>query len=688
MLPHTYNPLLVVCSLFVAVLAAYAAFDMAGRIASAKGRMTLWWLLGGACAMGLGIWSTHFVGMQAFTLPIPLGYDPLITIASLFIAIAVSAFALFLVCQDALPIPRLIVGAVMMGLAIAGMHYTGMAGMRMRPAIEYDPALAVLSVTLAIVASGAALSLAFRLRGRTSMMLFRRSSASLVVGVAFVSIHFAGMAAARFPMGSVCGAAHDGANHGWLAFVTMVVAIAVIAIALTISVFDLRMEASTAALATSLAAANKKLAHLALHDSLTELPNRVLLENRLEELVRSAKHADDRFTLMFMDLDGFKAVNDAFGHRVGDQLLIDVATRIRARLRPPDTIARVGGDEFVLLSFLKHATAAADLAAALTKAIQTPFLVESHEVEISVSIGIALFPDDGASQEELLRNADLAMYHAKAPGGGGYRFFEGSMEANSYEQMQLTHELHSALQRGEMILHYQPKFRAPNGPAVGAEALLRWNHPVHGLLAPERFIPLAEKTGIIVSIGAWVLDESCRQLKAWHDSGYTGWSIAVNLSPMQFAHEGLAKAVRDALHRHDLPAECLILEVTESTAMRDVELSLTVLQELRRTGVQIAIDDFGTGYSSLLYLKRLPATELKIDRGFVRQLADGTEDAAIISAIVALGKALNLRIVAEGVETASQQTYLTRLGCDTLQGVLLGRPMIADAFLAAAVCTE
>ncbi|SAL01270.1 diguanylate cyclase/phosphodiesterase [Caballeronia pedi] len=688
MLPHTYNPLLVVCSLVVAVLTAYTAFDAAGRIASAKGRIVPWWLLGGACAMGLGIWSTHFIGMQSFDLPIALGYDPLITVASLLLAIAASTFALWLVGQDVLPTPRLMVGAVLMGLAITGMHYIGMAAMRMRPAIDYDPALATMSVTIAIIASGAALWLAFRLRGRTSVMLFRRSSASLAMGVAFVSIHYAGMAAARFPIGSVCGAAHTGANHGWLALVTMIVALAVIAIALTISVFDLRMEARTAALGASLVAANNKLAHLALHDSLTELPNRALLENRLEELIRNSMHAGERFTLMFLDLDSFKAVNDVFGHRVGDRLLIDVATRIRAGLRPHDTVARVGGDEFVLLSLIKDAAAAANLATVLIRAIQTPFVVEGHEVEISVSVGIAIFPDDGASQEELLSNADTAMYHAKALGSGEYCFFEASMEAGSYEQMQIAHELHSALQRGQMILHYQPKFWAPNGPAVGAEALLRWDHPVLGLMAPERFIPLAERTGMIVQIGAWVLDESCRQLKAWHDSGHTAWSIAVNLSPMQFAHEGLTRAVLDALHRHNLPADSLILEVAESTAMRDVELSLTVLRKLRRTGVQIAIDDFGTGYSSLLYLKRLPATELKIDRGFVRQLADDTEDAAIISAIIALGKALNLRIVAEGVETAAQQMYLTRLGCDMLQGFLLGRPVIGDAFLAAVVSTE
>ncbi|MEZ2350048.1 putative bifunctional diguanylate cyclase/phosphodiesterase [Caballeronia sp. RCC_10] len=682
MLANTYNPLLVVCSLLVAMLAAYTALDMAGRIALAEGRAARYWMIGGACAMGLGIWSMHFIGMLAFNLPIALGYDPAITLLSLLIAIAASMFALWLVGQKTLPLSRLIVGALLMGPAIAGMHYTGMAAMRMRPGIEYEPALVVLSVTIAIVASGAALWIAFRLR-QASGRLFLRGIASLVMGVAIVGMHYTGMAAAHFPPGSICDAARDGSDPAWLALVVILVTLAVIAIALIISVLDLRMEARTAVLAASLAEANKELAFLALHDSLTGLPNRVLLEDRLEQLVRGARHTKGRFTLMFMDLDSFKAVNDALGHRVGDKLLVDVSRRLRDALRSHDTIARVGGDEFVLLSDVGDATGAAAVAQALARAIEAPFQVEGHDVRISLSIGIAIYPDNGADQEELLSNADAAMYHAKALGSGSCCFFEPSMQADVYEQMQLAHELRSALTAGEMVLHFQPKFAALSGAAVGAEALLRWNHPVRGLLSPDRFIALAEKTGAIVPIGMWVLDESCRQLKLWHCAGHVDWSIAVNLSPLQFIDDGLVQAVQDVLRRHDLPAHSLILEVTESTAMRDVDVSLAVLQQLRHTGVQIAIDDFGTGYSSLLYLKRLPATELKIDRGFVGQLSHGTEDAAIVSAVVALGRTLNLRIVAEGVETRQQRKHLTEVGCDILQGYLLGRPMPANLFVEA-----
>jgi diguanylate cyclase len=684
MLASSYNPFLVICSVLVAILASYTALHMAGRIASVQGRAAHWWLLGGACAMGLGIWSMHFVGMLAFSLPITIGYDPLITGVSLLIAVAVSAFALWVVAQKELPVSRLVFGSMLMGPAIAGMHYAGMAAMRMSPGIDYDMRLGTLSVAIAIVASGAALWIAFHLRKPSSGVFLLRGIASLVMGVAIVGMHYTGMAAARFPMGSICLAADEGVNTGWLAFVVIVVTLAVMAIALIISVLDFRMEARTAVLATSLAEANEELAHQARHDSLTQLPNRMLLEDRFAQLVRTTP----RFFLMFMDLDGFKAVNDAFGHHVGDQLLVEVSRRIRAIVRAHDTVARVGGDEFVLLLAIGNSEEAAHIAALLTKSIERPVRVGDRDIQVSASIGIATYPEHGRTQSELLSNADTATYRAKSSGRNGFCFFDPSMHADTYQQMQLVQELHVGLTRGELMLHYQPKFDAITGAPVGAEALLRWIHPVHGLLPPNRFIPIAEKSGLIVAIGEWVLNEACRQAHAWLDAGLGDWSIAVNLSAAQFAHSGLAQTVRDTLARHRLDAHHLILEITESTAMNDVEASLSVMQQLREAGVQIAIDDFGTGYSSLLYLKRFPANELKIDRGFVRDLARNTEDAAIVSAIIALGRTLNLRIVAEGVETPDQQTFLTKLGCDVLQGFLLGRPMPAEAFVKAVAATR
>ncbi|KHK53781.1 membrane protein [Ralstonia sp. A12] len=678
MLASSYNPLLVLLSLFVAILASYTALDMAGRVVTAQGRAAFWWLIGGASAMGLGIWSMHFVGMLAFSLPIPLGYDVSITLGSLAIAIASSAFALWLVSRRELPWLRLVGGALLMGSGVAGMHYAGMAALRMTPGIQYDPAIFALSVGVAVLASGVALWIAFRLRQQSQRVRALRAGSAVVMGVAIVGMHYTGMAAAAFPFGSVCGAAHTGASAEWLALVIIIVTLAVLAIALIISVLDLRMEARTAVLAHSLAEANQELAYLALHDNLTKLSNRLLLEDRLNQAIRTADREKRHFALMFMDLDGFKAINDVYGHHVGDLLLIDVAQRIVARVRQQDTVARVGGDEFVVLAYVDDPQDAGTLADALLEVVREPFMAGGHELRVSTSIGISMYPGDGGNQHDLLTNADAAMYHAKGLGRNAYCFFEPSMNANVHKQLQLVQDLRLAIDRNELVLHYQPKFHAPNGPILGVEALVRWQHPVRGLVSADEFIPLAEKTGLIVPLGAWVLNEACRQMAQWHSEGHTTWSVAVNLSALQFAHAALIDTVRDALARHALDAHCLMLEITESTAMRDADASLHILQQLDAMGVRISIDDFGTGYSSLLYLKRLPASELKIDRGFVRDLAHDTEDAAIVSAIVALGQTLNLRIVAEGVETAEQQAFLTRLGCDSLQGYLLGRPMTAE----------
>jgi diguanylate cyclase len=678
MLAGSYNSLLVLFSLLVAILASYTGLDMAGRISTSQGRAAFGWLVGGACAMGMGIWSMHFVGMLAFSLPISLGYDPSITVLSLLIAIASSAFALWLVGQNELPVSRLICGAVLMGAGVVGMHYTGMAALRMTPGIRYIPSLFILSVIIAILASGVALWIAFHLRRHSPLVRPMRAGAAVVMGLAIVAMHYTGMAAAQFPLGSVCGAAHEGVSAGWLALVIIIATLAVLAIALIISVLDVRLEARTAILAVSLAEANQELTYLALHDALTKLPNRVLLEDRLDRAIQSADREHGRFALMFMDLDGFKAVNDACGHHVGDLLLVEVAQRIGVNVRSQDTIARVGGDEFVLLAEVAEPADAATLAEKVLAAIREPFQLAGRELRVSTSIGIAMFPGNGFDQADLLINADAAMYHAKALGRNTYCFFEASMNANVHEQLQLVQDLLAAVDRGQLVLHYQPKFIAPNGPVIGVEALVRWLHPTRGLIPPDQFIPLAEKTGLILPIGEWVLDEACRQIAAWRNTGLQDLTMAVNLSALQFRHASLIRTVRETLERHVLEASCLILEITESTAMHDADASLRILEQLHDMGVRISIDDFGTGYSSLLYLKRLPASELKIDRGFIRDLARDTEDAAIVSAIVALGQTLNLNIVAEGVETQAQQEFLTRLGCDSLQGFLLGHPMSAD----------
>ncbi|KEY88098.1 EAL domain-containing protein [Pseudomonas sp. 17391] len=681
MLTGSYSSSLVLISLCVAILASYTALDLTGRIATAKGRAVHLWMGGGALAMGIGVWSMHFIGMLAFSLPIDLGYDLGLTAFSLLIAVLSSGFALWLVSQPSLPWLQLGFGALIMGAGISCMHYTGMAALRMLPGIDYDPTLFGASLLIAVGASAAALWIAFRLRRHTPYVRQIRGLAAVIMGVAIVGMHYTGMAAANFPAGSFCGALGGGLQGDGLVYLVLITTLAVLAVALLTSVLDARLEARTAELARSLTLANQELTQLALHDTLTDLPNRTLLADRIEQAIGKVAEQGGCFALMFIDLDGFKPVNDAFGHHVGDLLLKAVAGRLRGHLHSQDTLARIGGDEFVLLVELREPNDAMDVAVKQVNLVSRPFRVAEHDLQLTASLGIVLYPGNGLDQHELLRNADAAMYHAKSAGKNGYSFFDVSMNSNARQQLQLLQDLRQALEQGQFRLHYQPKFDAQACQPIGAEALLRWEHPQQGLLLPDRFIGLAEKTGLIIPIGEWVLDEACRQMRQWLDQGHLGWRMAVNLSAIQFCHAGLVESVARALSENGLPANCLTLEITETTAMHDADASLTVLQRLSDMGVDLSIDDFGTGYSSLMYLKRLPANELKIDRGFVRDLEQDSDDAAIVSAIVALGQALGLRIVAEGVETDKQQDFLTRLGCDSLQGYLLGQPVPAEQFM-------
>jgi diguanylate cyclase (GGDEF)-like protein len=678
----TYSQSLVVFSLLVAILASYTALDMAGRLASTQGRVARWWLAGGAAAMGLGIWSMHFIGMLAFHLPIPVGYDLGITLFSLAVSVGASAYALWLVSRPVLPWTRLCAGAVLMGLGIAAMHYLGMAALRMQPGIEYNPFWFTLSLLIAVGAAGAALWIAFRLRLEQRRALLLRGMASVVMGLAIVGMHYTGMAAAHFPAGSICGAVMDaGLDSKWLAVLVIVTTLATLGIALLASVFDRQMRTRTGLLADSLAHANEKLLQAALHDPLTQLPNRMLLQDRIEQAIEKAQRRQFSFAVMFCDLDGFKAINDAYGHQLGDKLLIQMSERVSALLRSQDTFARLGGDEFVIVFQVDDPEDAAVVAERIIACVAEPFLIDALELQVTASLGIALYPADATEERALMAHADAAMYHTKDSGRNGYTFFTESMHVSANRQLKLLQELRRAIQRDELVLHYQPKFPANGQALIGAEALVRWQHPELGLLSPDTFIPVAERSGLILPLGDWVLDRACAQLRLWHDAGHPEWSMAVNLSPLQFGSSTLLETVRRTLEKHALDPRHLTLEVTETTAMKDVEASLQILHGLTAMGVNISIDDFGTGYSSLLYLKRMPATELKIDRAFVRDLEDNAEDAAIVSSIIALGRSLQLQIVAEGVETDGQRQYLSDLGCDLLQGYHLGRPVSADAFL-------
>ena len=425
-----------------------------------------------------------------------------------------------------------------------------------------------------------------------------------------------------------------------------------------------------------------ELHHLAHHDPLTKLPNRLLFHDRLSHALELARREGRQIAVLFVDLDRFKIVNDTLGHPIGDKLLQEVALRINGRLREQDTLARLGGDEFILLvEHLGDAQEASMVAQKLVDAFVQPFTVEVHELYLSCSVGISVFPMDGENATILVRNADMAMYRAKEQGRNNFQFYTQELTADAIERVALEAALRRALERGELLLHYQPQIDLKSGLLIGAEALIRWQHPELGLAFPERFIHLSEENGLIRPIGEWVLRNACEQMRAWRDQGFMLPCIAVNLSGHQLKKAGFVDQVRHVLRETRVEPGWLELEVTESFIMSRTDESIAMLDQLRDMGVQLAIDDFGTGYSSLSHLKRLPVQKLKIDRSFVQGVPQDSNDVAIARAVIALGKSMQLKVIAEGVETEQQQDFLRAEGCDEAQGYWYSRPVSGAEFL-------
>jgi diguanylate cyclase (GGDEF)-like protein len=425
--------------------------------------------------------------------------------------------------------------------------------------------------------------------------------------------------------------------------------------------------------------ADDRVRHIAFHDDLTSLPNRLTLYQRLDQALSRHRRAGTQLAVLFMDLDRFKVINDSLGHEVGDVLLRQVADRLRAQSREGDTVARMGGDEFVVL--VENQATVSDISACarrLVDQLSAPYLLGEKACHVTLSIGISVFPSDGNDSQELLKAADVAMYRAKDIGRNNYQYYLPSMNVHTLERLELESDLSRALERGEFLLHYQPRVEIATGLIIGTEALLRWKHPLRGLVPPLDFIPLAEETGLILPIGEWVLATACAQNKAWQDQGLPKLSVAVNLSARQFADPMLLPRLTRIINASGIDPSSLELEITESAAMSGEDRTVAVLEELKSIGVQIAIDDFGTGYSSLAYLKRFPIDTLKIDRSFIRDIPTDSGDMKITRAIIAMAHSLKLKVVAEGVETAEQLKFLRTQRCDAVQGYFLYRPLPQD----------
>ncbi|MET1114570.1 MAG: EAL domain-containing protein [Comamonas sp.] len=692
-MPSGHNLLVVAASFGIAMLASYVTLDLARRVRSTQRRLGLVWWGAGSLVMGTGIWAMHFLGMQAFELPIAIGFGGGLTLLSWLAAVGAAGVALGLASREQFGRAQLALGALVMGAGISGMHYIGMAAMDMAPGIVWDPWMVALSVLIAVLASAVALTLFKLLRQvKPSQRLGYQLAASFVMAVAICGMHYTGMGAAQFAVGSVCRSAGELGGPGLTVLVLVATGMLLISTLFT-SILDARLQSTAERLTDSLLesnlrlkAANDELQHRAFSDPLTGLPNRLLFEDRLRQALLRLERSNhdavvDRLAVLFIDLDGFKPINDSFGHAAGDVILRCAADRLRLEAREGDTVARVGGDEFLLLLENVADEAACVIVAerALT-ALSKPFELSGRQVQIACSIGIAIHPGAG-ERSKLVANADAAMYAAKRAGGSCHVLFEPHMGSDASTQLELQNDLRLARERGELSLHYQPKIDGQDGQICGVEALLRWNHPHHGMVSPTVFIALAERFGLIGQLGNWVIDEACRQIAEWRKSG-ANMRVAINISAHQLRGNSLVTRIEQAMAQHGVAASQLLCEITETVAMEDMKATQRTFDGLARIGVFLSIDDFGSGYSSLNYLRQLPARQLKIDRSFVNDLEFSEDARSVVNAVVKLAHALNLRVVAEGVETAGQRDILLAMHCDELQGYFFARPMPADALLA------
>jgi diguanylate cyclase (GGDEF)-like protein len=662
-------------ALLVASLSAYAALEVSERISTQEAQYRRLWLGLGAGVFGLGMWAALFLCVAALRLPMAVGFEARLAVLSLLLTVGSAFYLMHLSGLRRAHPARLLVGGLVIGAALNTAFHMALKSMLLTPELMYQKfllLLAILATELTAVFAVALFSVTNNRKGVAASLnsqQTRRVLASLLVGAALVASACTGLRAAAIMPDAESHALRsitrehlvNGIVFG--AFLTM-------ALALVVSGAQ-----RNRVLKKIVGRTNDKLLHFATHDVLTGLPNRALLSDRIQHAIQVARRNGKAFAVLFMDLDGFKAINDSLGHAVGDGLLMAVAQRIRGCIRAEDMVARIGGDEFVVvMSNLSAPEVVENLSENILAALRQDFQVEDATLRVTSSIGIAVYPNSGDSVDALMKNADAAMYEAKQSGRNTYRFFEPAMHASAMRHLQVRQALQQAMEQQQFSLHFQPKYRGGSHELTGVEALLRWNHPELGEMSPAEFIPIAERSGQIIQIGDWVLRAVCEQIRRWDEAGARPIKVALNLSPMQMRAD-LVDSITCIVGQTGIAPQRLMFEITETAAMKNVERSTRIIGDLQALGFDIAIDDFGTGYSSLAYLAQFHCRQIKIDRFFTSRLdADDHSGRAIVAAIIALAHALQMEVVAEGVETEEQLRELQKLHCDQVQGFLLGRP--------------
>jgi diguanylate cyclase (GGDEF)-like protein len=650
-----YNIWLVIAAIFVCISGSWNLVRLFYRASSTTGVQRISWHFLTALTAASSIWCTHFIAMLAYDPGVPVNFDPVMTVVSLLVAMFGAQTGLIIAASGITPTAPTVGGCVL-GLAIAAMHYTGMMAYRAEGIVTWNTLNLAGSLLLAVGFSSPALHFAMRRISRGD-----KYWATGLLGIAIISLHFTGMTA--FQIAPMLGNDESYDPSSWQTLGLAVTVVAFVIAGAGIASYLIDSSSRTQAL--------DRLRHMALNDGLTGLPNRVSFNERLDHEIRLCAESGGRIALLGIDLDHFKEINDLRGHAVGDEVLVTLAQRMTKLVQGSEFVARLGGDEFAAICRIGDDADLLDFLSRLENALFAPILRSDCEICPGASIGVAIFPDDAPDKGTLISNADLAMYRAKTEITQAICFYEPSMGETARARRDLINELRIALERNHLDIHYQVQMSIATGEVRGFEALLRWEHPTRGFIPPSEFIPLAEENGLILQLGEWVLRTACTKAAAWEPP----YKVAVNLSAVQFAHSDLPQLIREILTETGLSPERLELELTESTIFADRAHALDTLDRIKSLGVCIALDDFGTGYSSLDTLRAFTFDKIKLDRSFMSEIESSPQAKAIIRAVLALGKSLDICVLAEGIETQGQLTILNMEGCDEVQGYLLGRPV-------------